>query len=128
MLCEIFTSVLSMGVTSNHTYENGNGGVCHFFGAIDPQIFGNADDIKNHLSGLLSEIRQSPKAEGAERIYTHGEKEHFASIERMKNGIDVDANTVTEMVDLCCTLHMDVEEYLGREASLLPRKKSTYKM
>jgi len=59
---------------------------------------------------------------------SHGEKEHFAAIDRMKNGIDVDINTVTEMVDLCCTLDMDVEKYLGKEAALLPRKKSTYRM
>jgi len=128
MLCEIFTSVLSMGDTSSHTYKDGKGGICHCFIAINPDIFGSADDIKKHLSALLSELRESPKAEGAERIYTHGEKEHFAAIDRMKNGIDVDINTVTEMVDLCCTLDMDVEKYLGKEAALLPRKKSTYKM
>ena len=128
MLCEIFTSVLSMGDTSVHTYKNGKGGICHCFAAINPEIFGNADDIIKQLSTLLRELRESPKAEGAERIYTHGEKEHFASIVRMKNGIDVDINTVTEMVDLCSTLDMDIEEYLGTEAALLPRKKSTYQM
>ncbi len=128
MLCEIFTSILSMGDTSSHTYTDGKGGICHCFMAINPEIFGSADEIKKHLSDLLCELRESPKAEGADRIYTHGEKEHFAYIERMKNGIDVDVNTVTEMVDLCCTLDMDVEEYLGTEALLLPRKKSTYKM
>lgn len=127
MLCEIFTSVLSMGDTSSHTYKDGKGGICHCFIAINPKIFGSTDDIKKHLSDLLLELRESPKAEGAERIYTHGEKEHFSSVSRMKNGIDVDVNTVTEMVDLCCTLDMDVEEYLGLDAAQLPRKKSTYR-
>jgi len=128
MLCEIFTSILSMGDTSNHTYKDGKGGICHCFAAINPEIFGSADEIKNHLSDLLNELRESPKAENSERIYTHGEKEHFASIARMKSGIEVDVNTVTEMVDLCCTLDMNVEEYLGKEAAQLPRKKSTYQM
>jgi len=88
----------------------------------------STNEIKNHLSDLLNELRESPKAENSERIYTHGEKEHFASIARMKSGIEVDVNTVTEMVDLCCTLDMNVEEYLGKEAAQLPRKKSTYQM
>ena len=53
-------------------------GICHGFAAIDPAIFGNADDIKAHFSEYLETLRQSPKAEGAEQIYTHGEKEIMA--------------------------------------------------
>lgn len=52
------------------------------FAAIDPAIFGNAEDIKAHFSEFLETLRQSPKAEGVERIYTHGEKEILAEKER----------------------------------------------
>lgn len=128
MLCEIFTSILSMGLTSNHTHIGGKGGTCHGFVAIDPAIFGDAKDIKEHLSTLLAELRESPKAEGAQRIYTHGEKEVFAYEDRIKNGIDVNINTVAEMVDLCNYLGMDVKEYLGEEASELVLRKSSYDM
>jgi len=128
MFCEIFTAILSMGVTSNHTYEDNKGGICHSFIAINPDIFGDRNQIKANLSAFLEELRQSPKAEGAQRIYTHGEKEYFAYRDRMENGIEIDVNTVTEMVDLCETLDMNVNEYLGDEAASLPKKKSEYVM
>ncbi|MBR5152601.1 MAG: Ldh family oxidoreductase [Clostridia bacterium] len=126
MLCEIFTSILSMGLTSNHTHIGGKGGTCHGFVAINPAVFGDAEAIKEHLSTLLRELRESPKAEGAERIYTHGEKEVLACEDRMKNGIDVHINTVAEMVDLCNYLEMDVKEYLGEEATRLTLRQSSY--
>ena len=73
MLCEIFSSIFSMGVTSDKccTFKDKTG-ICHGFAAIDPAIFGNADDIRAHFSEYLETLRQSPKAEGAEQIYTHG--------------------------------------------------------
>lgn len=128
MICEIFTSILSMGLTSNHTHIGGKGGTCHGFIAIDPAVFGDANAIKEHLSTLLTELRESPKAQGAERIYTHGEKESYAYEDRVKNGINVNINTVAEMVDLCNYLGMDVKEYLGEEALSITLKQSSYDM
>ena len=113
MVCEIFCSIFSLGITSNHTHQNGKGGTCHGFMVIDPKIFGSADAVKEHLSTFLKELRESPKAEGQERIYTHGEKEIEAYSDRMKNGIDVNINTVYEMVEFCKFAGLDVKEYLG---------------
>ncbi len=128
MMCEIFSSILSMGITSNHTHMNGKGGTCHGFIAINPAVFGDADAIREHFSTLLRELRESPKAEGQERIYTHGEKEALAYEDKLKNGIDVNVKTVAEMVDLCKYLDMDVEEYLGAEAKELTLNQSSYDM
>ena len=128
MLCEIFTSILSMGLTSNHTHIGGKGGTCHGFIAINPAVFGDPDAIREHLSTLLKELRESPKAEGAQRIYTHGEKEVYAYKDRLENGIDVNINTVAEMVDLCNYLGMDVKQYLGEEALQLTLRQSSYDM
>ena len=128
MLCEIFCSILSMGLTSNHTHIGGKGGTCHGFIAVDPAVFGDADAIKEHLSTFLKELREAPKADGQERIYTHGEKEVFAYKDRMENGIDVNIGTVAEMVDLCKYLDMDIKTYLGEEAEQLTLQKSSYDM
>lgn len=57
-----------------------------------------------------------PKADGQDRIYTHGEKEAAAYADRMKNGIDVNINTVAEMIEMAKFLGMDSEKYLGRSA------------
>ena len=113
MICEIFCSILSLGMTSNHTHIGGKGGTCHGFAAINPAIFGNPDEIKKHLSTFLEELRAAPKADGADKIYTHGEKEILAYGDRMKNGIDVNVNTVAEMVDFCKFVGLSVEDYLG---------------
>ncbi len=113
MFCEIFCSILSMGLTSNHTHTGGKGGTCHGFIAIDPKVFGDPDAIKEHLSTFLQELRDSPKSEGATRIYTHGEKEIFAKADRLANGIDVNINTVAEMFDMCRYVGLDPVTYLG---------------
>ena len=57
MFCEIFSSILSMGVTSNHTHTDGKGGTCHGFMAVDPKIFGDPAAIKEHFSTFLQELR-----------------------------------------------------------------------
>ena len=128
MFCEIFCSILSMGLTSNHTHIGSKGGTCHGFIAINPEVFGDAAAIKEHLSTFLKELREAPKAEGQERIYTHGEKEVFAYKDKMENGIDVNLGTVAEMVDLCKYLDMDIKEYLGEEALEITLQKSSYDM
>lgn len=112
MLAEIFSSVLSQGVTSAHacTFPDKTG-ICHGFAAIDPAIFGDPDNIRAHFSKFLEEVRQSPKAEGHKRIYTHGEKEVEAQVDRRKNGIQVNDGTMVELADLCTYLNLDFAHY-----------------
>ncbi len=126
MLCEIFCSIFSGGLTSNHTHTGGKGGTCHGFMAINPEVFGDADAMKERFSTFLQELRDAPKAEGQPRIYTHGEKEIFAYADRMKNGIDVNINTVAEMKNLCDYLGLDSVKYLGN-VDFSEAKQSSYK-
>ncbi len=111
MLAEIFSSILSLGGTSNDCMQGGRGGICHGFAAIDPKIFGDADAIKRHFSAYLAQLRESPKAQGRTRIYTHGEKEVEATADRIKNGIPVNDNTMVELMELCEYLGMDFSDY-----------------
>lgn len=113
MISEIFTSILSLGMTSNYNLMNNHGGTCHAFVAIDPKIFGDPEAIKKHFSEFLEELRQSPKRAGHDRIYTHGEKEILASADRMKNGIDVDVKTLEEMKDCADYVGADFNHYFG---------------
>ncbi len=126
MICEIFTSIFSGGLTSNHTHKDGKGGTCHGFMAINPDIFGDREGMKERFSTFLQELRDAPKAEGQPRIYTHGEKEVFAYADRIKNGIDVNINTVAEMKNLCDYLNMDSVKYLG-DVDFSSVKQSSYK-
>lgn len=113
MICEIFCSIFSGGLTSNHTHIGGKGGTCHGFMAINPDIFGDRKAMVDRFSKFLQELRDAPKAEGQPRIYTHGEKEMLAYADRIENGIEVNINTVAEMKELCDYLKMDSVKYLG---------------
>jgi len=113
MLCEIFSSILSMGATSNYCMTGGKGKICHGFMAINPAYFGDPEAIKAHFSKFLQELREAPKAEGAARIYTHGEKEVEAVERILKNGVPVNDNTMVEVLDLCNYLGIDFSSYFG---------------
>lgn len=113
MVCEFFCSILSQGLTSNKVNQGNKSGTCHSFMAINPAFFGNPEDIKAHFSTFLKELRESPKAEGQERIYTHGEKEVAATKDRKENGIPVNENTVVEMIDFAKFVGIDPKEYFG---------------
>ena len=125
MICEIFSSILSMGDTSNYCMTGGKGRICHGFAAVNPAFFGDPAEIKAHFSTYLQELRDAPKAEGQERIYTHGEKEVAAVKDRMENGIPVNDNTMVEVLDLCNYLGLDFAAYFGDY--LPPVKKDVFK-
>lgn len=113
MICEIFSSILSQGLTSNHTHIGDKGGTCHGFIAINPAIFGDKAAIEQHFSAFLQELREAPKADGQARVYTHGEKEVLA-VERTKTeGIAVDVKTLQEMKQMSDYLHLDFGKYFG---------------
>ena len=98
MLCEICTAILSGGTTSNYIYKKpGKAEICHFFMAYDHGMFGDKAQIEANLSKLMQELRDSNKAEGADRIYTHGEKEFEAKQNVIANGISVNEKTYAEM-------------------------------
>ena len=112
MLCEICTGILSGGLTSNHVNRTpGRTNICHFFMAVDYSMFGEKEDLEAALSKYLEELRQSPKAEGADRIYTHGEKEFENRQKVMTEGILVNEKTYAEM--------QMIADYTG-SAALLP--------
>ena len=113
MLCEIFASIFSQGGTSNKCMTGGRSNICHGFMAINPAIFGNPEDVKRHFSTFLQELREAPKAEGAERIYTHGEKEAEAIEVCRKEGVPVIDKTVAELFDVCNLLKLDPKKYFG---------------
>lgn len=113
MLCEIFSSILSQGLTSDKTYCGGKALICHGFIAINPNLFGDPEAIKAHFSQFLQDLREAPKADGCDRIYTHGEKEIIAMEDRLANGIAININTVKEMKGCAEGFGMKFSDYFG---------------
>lgn len=63
----------------------------HFFIAIDINAFVPAEEFMKSAGDILRELRASHKAQGHDRIYTAGEKEYLAFLERSKTGIPLNA-------------------------------------
>jgi LDH2 family malate/lactate/ureidoglycolate dehydrogenase len=116
MICEILCAITSCGATSNHHVRaKGQGaGTCHSFIVIDPCIFGDPQELKANLSLLLRELRDAKRANEGVPIYTHGEKEMLAYEQHLREGIDVDISTVSEMINICNYLGMNSIDYLGK--------------
>jgi L-2-hydroxycarboxylate dehydrogenase (NAD+) len=69
----------------------------HFFMAVDIAAFCAVEDFKRAAGDLLRELRVSRRAPGAERIYTCGEKEHLAWLERREKGVPLTPVTQAEL-------------------------------
>ena len=72
----------------------------HFFMVINPEFFAGLDTFKNTTGDILRALRNSTKAPGAERIYTAGEKEHLAWVEREPLGVPVGEAIQKEFIQL----------------------------
>jgi len=111
---ELFTGILSQGYTSDmvrkvHSIDRS----CATFIAIDYGMFGDKIEIEKRFSDYLAKLRNSEKADGATRIYTHGEKEYFNRIECEKRGIYLQVKTIEEIVFICKRFEIPYEEYIG---------------
>ena len=63
----------------------------HFFIAISIDAFIDPDEFKKTTGDILRQLRASKKAVGQDRIYTAGEKEYLAFLERSETGIPLNA-------------------------------------
>lgn len=103
MAAEIFSAVLSGALYANLVYpKNKDGkplpsGIGHFFGAIRIDAFRPKNEFKRDMDDLIRRLKESPKAEGAERIYIHGEKEFEAAELMAKQGIPLNPKVTEEL-------------------------------
>ena len=83
--------------------ENGNNCMYrlgHFFFVINPEFFMGLDTFKKTTGDILRGLRASEKAPGAERIYTAGEKEWEAWLDRRDKGVPVGESIQKELIEL----------------------------
>lgn len=116
MIAELLSSITSGGLTANHHRKRiaGQGsGTCHAFIVIDPVIFGDPQEMKEHLSVFLQELRDAKRVDPNVPIYTPGEKERLSYEQKKRDGLELNLNTVAEMVEICKLLGMDHVSYLG---------------
>ncbi len=78
----------------------------HFFLAIDPEAFMGLEAFRKTTGDILRQLRAARKAPGADRIYTAGEKEHLAWLERRETGVPLNAALQAEIAQMCAELNL----------------------
>ena len=111
IIAELFTSIFAGGHTGPHVQNGGMGDTSFCFMALDYGIFGEKKDIRAQMSMLLRELRESPKADGRDRICTHGEKELESMAEKVQNGIPVNEKTYDELKRIGEYVGLHFDEY-----------------
>jgi LDH2 family malate/lactate/ureidoglycolate dehydrogenase len=100
---EVLCGVLSGACYSNLVYPKDKdgkplpSGIGHFFGAMRVDAFRSVDEFKRDMDDLIDRLRSAPKAEGAERIYIHGEKEFEQAELNAREGVPLNPKVVEEL-------------------------------
>jgi LDH2 family malate/lactate/ureidoglycolate dehydrogenase len=99
-MVDILCGVLSGGAFGSIIYSNKQAaGVCHFLGAIDPEIFTTKDEFKENMDKFIQIMKDSDKAETRDRIYIHGEKE-FENEEKQKETVSVSNKVIENLKEI----------------------------
>ena len=72
----------------------------HFFIAINVSFFTDLETFKKHVGEILRQLRASKKMPGHDRIYTAGEKEYLAWLERKDKGVPLNKALQEEILEL----------------------------
>jgi LDH2 family malate/lactate/ureidoglycolate dehydrogenase len=103
LLVDVLCGVLPGAGYANTIYPKTSDGkplpanVGHFFGALQVDAFRPLDAFKATMDDIIRRLKNSPKAEGDERIYIHGEKEFEIEEERRANGVILHPKVVADL-------------------------------
>ena len=79
----------------------------HFFFVIDPDAFVGREEFAKIAGEISRALRASKKAPGYDRIYTAGEKEYLAWLDRKDKGVPVGEAVQKEFIELRDRLELD---------------------
>ncbi|HET6519745.1 MAG TPA: Ldh family oxidoreductase, partial [Geminicoccaceae bacterium] len=80
----------------------------HLFGALPVASFEDLATYRRRMDEAIREIRGAKRAEGVERIYLPGEREHLWAAERRRSGIPVSRAVVAELRRLGAPLGVEL--------------------
>lgn len=110
VLVDVFCAVLSGAAYADLVYPKSADGkplpanLGHFFGAWRIEAFRPAAEFKAAMDDLQRRLKGSPKAEGQNRIYIHGEKEFENAERNLKEGLAVNPKVVADLRALAAEL------------------------
>ena len=100
---DIFCAVLSGAAYANLVYPKTPDGkpmpanLGHFFGAWRVDAFRPVNEFKAAMDDLQQRLKNTPKAEGQDRIYIHGEKEYEKAEHYSRDGIPINPKVVEDL-------------------------------
>ncbi|MDD3776746.1 MAG: Ldh family oxidoreductase [Actinomycetota bacterium] len=100
IMVDILCGALSGAANLTHVgfpHEPRESDVSHFFMAINIESFRPLIDFKKQMDTLIEELKQSPKAQGQDRIFVAGEKEFENEEYNQKHGIPLLVNVVRDL-------------------------------
>ncbi len=89
-----------------------SGRVSHFFGAIQIAAFRDPREFRRDMDRMLRGLRDTPPAEGAERVYFAGQKEFEAEVECRRSGVPLLAQTYAQFCNIAAKYHLAPPEVL----------------
>ena len=95
LLVDILSGTLGGAATGLRVYEDETRpDVGHFFMAVDPASFRPIEEFKRDMDRLVRELKDSPKADGQDRIYVHGEKSAERTERHRREGVPLGPKVV----------------------------------
>ena len=79
----------------------------HFFFVIDPDAFMGREEFRKTAGEICRALRASRKAPGQDRIYTAGEKEYLAWLDRKDKGVPLNASEMKDFTEVRDALGLD---------------------
>ena len=106
LLVDILSAVLPGAAYANQVYPQAADGrplpsaIGHFFGAWRVDAFRPAAEFRAAMDDLQRLLRETPKAEGQERIDIHGDKEHEMTERRAREGIPLHPKVAADLREI----------------------------
>jgi L-2-hydroxycarboxylate dehydrogenase (NAD+) len=113
LMVEILSAVLPGAAFLTSVYPKDTSGKAlpanlgHFFGAWRLDAFRPPEEFKADIDVLIRELKGADKAEGATRIYVHGEKEYEEAERRTADGIPLGAKVEASLKQIASDLGLD---------------------
>jgi LDH2 family malate/lactate/ureidoglycolate dehydrogenase len=81
----------------------------HFFIAIDTEAFMGSQSFKKTAGDILRALRNSQVAPGEKQIFTAGEKEHLAWLERKEKGLPLNESNIKDIQEVKEMLNLEID-------------------
>ncbi|HSJ56482.1 MAG TPA: Ldh family oxidoreductase [Anaerolineae bacterium] len=115
LMVEILSAVLPGAAFLTHVYPKDAAGkprpanLGHFFGAWRIDAFRDPAEFKADMDQMIRELTHAPLAEGAERIYVHGEKEFEQADRRAAQGIPLSPKVEASLKQIAQDLGLEYD-------------------